>query len=294
MIRLVKQDDLDTEKWDACIRKDPSGHFYPYHWYLDMLAPRWDALVYGDYEWVMPLVHARKFKLIPYLYRPFGVQQLGIFGAEPTDASLVKSFLDAIPSSYLHIDIYLNVANQVEIPGVSYRRTYEIDLSKSYEQIHSGYNTQRKRDLKKAEKAGLTILENDSPDVLVRIFQENKAADIKNFTSWHFDRIRQIMYTMIYRKMGQVVSVYDEHNAVCASGFLASTSRRSVFLFSGQDEYGRKHGAMTKLIDHFLLYGSMRGGVFDFEGSDIPGLEEFYQSFGGVGVMYPHIKKSIL
>lgn len=294
MIRLIKQNDLDSEKWDACIRQDPSGHFYGYHWYLDMLAPRWDALVYGNYEWVMPLVYARKFKLIPYLYRPFGVQQLGIFGLNSTDAELVKSFLDAIPSSYLHIDIYLNAANRVDVPGISYRRTYEIDLNKSYEKIHSEFNSQRKRDLKKSEKAGLTILENDSPEVLVRLFKDNKANEIKDFTSWHFDRIRQIIYAMIYRKMGQVVSVYDDHNAVCASGFLVSTSKRSVFLFSGQDEYGRKHGAMTMLINHFLLYGAMRGGVFDFEGSDIPGLEEFYQSFGAVCVEYPHYRKSII
>jgi hypothetical protein len=291
MIHLIKQNDLDSEKWDACVKQDSTGHFYGYHWYLDMLAPRWDALVYGDYEWVMPLVYDRKFKIIPYLYRPFGVQQLGIFGAKPTNSDLVKSFLDAIPTTYLHIDIYLNSTNRIDAPGITFRRTYEIDLTASYERIHSEYNSQRKRDLKKAEKAGLTILENDSPDVLVRLFHDNKANDIKNFTSWHFDRIRQIMYAMIYRKMGQVVSVYDAHNAVCASGFLVSTSQRSVFLFSGQDDYGRNHGAMTKLIDHFLLYGSMRGGVFDFEGSDIPGLEEFYKSFGGKQVEYPNYRK---
>lgn len=290
MIRYIEQDAVDCDKWDACIGADPSGHFYAYHWYLDMVAPKWDALVYGDYEWVMPLVYGNKYRIIPYLYRPFGVQQLGVFGAKIISESLVEEFLRAIPKKFLHMDIYLNSHNPVsDRVDVTWRRTYELSLYQSYESIYSAYGSQRIKDLKKADKAGLTIMENDSPDVLVRMFQSTIGPAKTNFSLWHYDRMRQIMYALIYRKMGQVVSVYDAQNALCASAFLVTTPKRSVFLFSAQDDFGRKHGAMTKLIDHFLLYGSMRGGTFDFEGSDLPGLEGFYKSFGSEVKTYPRI-----
>ncbi|MCC5916648.1 MAG: hypothetical protein JJU02_04905 [Cryomorphaceae bacterium] len=291
MIQLIAQENLDEEKWDNCIRRDPSGHFYAYHWYLDMVAKNWDVLVYGDYEWVMPLVYNKKWGLIPYLYRPYGVQQLGIFGEEKVDEKIVRSFISAIPRKYIHRDMYFNVGNAFpkEIKHIL-RRTYEIDLQDSYETIYGRYHKQTLRNLKRADKAGLTILENDSPDVLVRLFRNNRGAKLSNFTEWHYGRMKQIIYTLIYRKMGSVYSVYDERNAVCASAFVAFTGKRMVFLFSGQDDYGRNHGGLTKLIDNMLMQGASRGGVFDFEGSDIPGLEEFYQRFGATERTYANYR----
>jgi hypothetical protein len=291
MIRLVKQDDLDCDRWDECIKHDPSGHFYPMHWYLDMISKYWDALVYGDYEWVMPLVHKKKWGIIPYVYRPYGVQQLGVFGKHPVTEDITKAFIKAIPKNYLHKDLYFNVENP--FPNDvrhNLRRTYEIPLNQSYQSIYSGYGSQVKRNLKRAEKAGLTIFENDTPDTLVLLFQRNKGKEL-GLNDWHYDRIKQIMYTLIYRKMGVVWSVHDERNSPVAACFLAYTPKRMVFLFSGQEPYGMENGAMTKLIDNALMWGAERGGVFDFEGSDLPGLERFYKSFGSNMKSYAHYRR---
>ncbi len=291
MIKLIKQQHLDSEKWDKCVKQDPSGHFYAFHWYLDMISKYWDALVYGDYEWVMPLVYKKKWGVIPYLYRPYGVQQLGIFGKEPVTADITGVFLNAIPKTYLHKDLYFNVGN-VFPKDIRHntRRTYEISLSQSYQSIYNNYSSQIKRNLKKADKVGLNVFENDTPDTLVLLFKRNKGGEV-GLSDWHYDRIKQIMYTLIYRKMGVVWSVHDERNSPVAACFIAYTSKRMVFLFSGQEPYGKDNGAMTKLIDNALMWGAERGGVFDFEGSDIPGLERFYKSFGSEMKTYPHYRR---
>lgn len=291
MIQLIKQNDLDWDAWDACINQDPSGHFYPFHWYLDMVARQWDALVLGDYELVLPLVHRRKWGVIPYLFRPYGVQQLGIFGAKPVTEDITREFITSIPRSYLHKDIYFNVENQFPKDiRHNFRRTYEIPLDQSYQSIYSSYGSQIKRNLKRAEKAGLTIFENDTPDTLVLLFKRNKGKMV-GLSDWHYDRMKQIMYALIYRKMGAVWSIHDDRNSPCASCFLAYTSKRMVFLFSGQEPYGQKTGAMTKLIDNAMMWAAERGGVFDFEGSDLRGLERFYKSFGADMKTYPHYRR---
>lgn len=291
MIRLIKQDELDWDKWDAAVRKDPAGHFYALHWYLDMIAKRWDALVYGDYQWVMPLVHNKKWGVIPYLYRPYGVQQLGIFGKDPVTEEITGAFIKAIPSKYVHRDLYFNVDNPFPA-NIKHRmrRTYELSLAQSYQDIYNGYSESITRKLKKAKKAQLRIFENDTPDTLILLFKNNKGNEV-DFTDWHYDRMRQIMYTLIYRKMGAVWTVHDERNSPCASCFIAFTGKRMVFLFSGQDSYGRDHGALTLLIDNALMWGAERGGVFDFEGSDIPGMERYYHSFGASMREYANYRK---
>ena len=107
MIALVKHHELDTEKWDACIRKDVSGMFYGLSWYLDILVKEWDALVLNDYEAVFPLVSGKRFG-IHYLHRPYGVQQLGVFSVNKLSAEVLAEFMSAIPKKYKFVDVFLN------------------------------------------------------------------------------------------------------------------------------------------------------------------------------------------
>ena len=45
MIKLVKHSQIDTDKWDECVRLDKRRVFYGVSWYLDILVREWDALV---------------------------------------------------------------------------------------------------------------------------------------------------------------------------------------------------------------------------------------------------------
>lgn len=54
-IRYIKHQNIDTEKWDECVDNAENRRIYATHWHLDRTAEYWDALVLGDYEYVMPL-----------------------------------------------------------------------------------------------------------------------------------------------------------------------------------------------------------------------------------------------
>ena len=79
-IKYVAQQQVDKNKWDACIERSSNGLIYGYSFYLDSMAKHWDALVLNDYEAVMPLTWNRKWG-IKYLYQPPLTPQLGIFSA---------------------------------------------------------------------------------------------------------------------------------------------------------------------------------------------------------------------
>ena len=60
-IKYLQYKEIDKAKWDVCITNAPNGLIYGYSFYLDCMARRWDALVLGDYEAVMPLTWNKKY-----------------------------------------------------------------------------------------------------------------------------------------------------------------------------------------------------------------------------------------
>ena len=55
MIQFVKRNQLDEDKYNACISTSLQSRVYAYSWYLDIVADNWSVLVLDDYQAVMPL-----------------------------------------------------------------------------------------------------------------------------------------------------------------------------------------------------------------------------------------------
>jgi hypothetical protein len=110
-IKYITQQNIDKEKWDACIDLAPNGLIYAYSFYLNKMAKHWDALVLNDYETVMPLTWNKKYGF-SYLYQPAFTASLGVFGKNIMP-EIVKKFLDAIPTKYKLVEISLNSGNNI-------------------------------------------------------------------------------------------------------------------------------------------------------------------------------------
>lgn len=55
-IRYIKHDEIDFKKWDSVISNAGYSRVFAISDYLnDMCVKKWDALMLGDYEYVMPL-----------------------------------------------------------------------------------------------------------------------------------------------------------------------------------------------------------------------------------------------
>lgn len=110
-IRYIKHDEINFIKWDSVISNAGNSRVYAVSAYLDHMCNRkWDALLLGDYEYLMPLPFKRKF-FISYLYVPAFIQQLGIFSSNRIDEKLVTAFLKAIPRKFMYCELVLNSNN---------------------------------------------------------------------------------------------------------------------------------------------------------------------------------------
>ena len=93
MIVYHKNNEIDREQWDNCIKNSPGSKPYAYSWYLDIMAPGWEALVDDDYDSVFPVPGFRQFG-IKYVATPVFLQQLGAFSPDkPSDQQLLQNFL---------------------------------------------------------------------------------------------------------------------------------------------------------------------------------------------------------
>lgn len=74
---------------------------------------------------------------------------------------------------------------------------------------------------------------------------------------------------------------YDQNNRPLAVVWLPFDTESAYLIGAASDPEDRsEYKAMTKLIWHAVQWCVSAGLMFDFEGSDLPGVEEYYRSFG--------------
>jgi len=290
MIKYLQRKHIDDNKWNSCINNSFNGNLYGYSWFLDIVAGEWDALVENDYERVFPLVHRRKFG-ISYIYQPFFTQQLGLYSTTKLDTEALGAFIQAIPSKFMQVEINLNTLNKTEELSIKMipQLNHELDLIHSYEKIREGFSENLVRNLKKPEKAELTISKNIKPDDIIDLFRKNRGKDITHLGDKDYLKLKRIAYTCMYKGIANIRGVYDQHNQLCAGAFFILSNKKAIFLFSGLSEDGRQAGAMPFLIDSFIREHVGRHLTFDFDGSNDPSLARFYKSFGSKECIYQRV-----
>lgn len=281
---------IDYDKWDICMECAVNGMAYGFSWYLDIVAPEWDALVLGDYEAVMPLPHRCKLG-IHYLFQPPFVQQLGVFSIFSLNQSLIRRFLAAIPPHFKWIDIHLNEGNNFSVKKfeTQSRRNYLLFLYKSYEEQYHNYNNNTKRNLKKAFQKGWTVQSNTSPEEMVDFYKTNLSAKLPYVNEVYCNQLLQIMYKSIHRGKGVIKGIYDEHNQLCAAAFFLKSHNRFINLAPVTNQVGRENGAMFLIIDDLIRTYQETDYMLDFEGSMVPSIARFFKGFGANEVAYCHI-----
>ena len=292
-IRYLTHDEIDPAKWDQCIAAAGNGLIYGYAAYLDGMATQWDALVYGDYEVVMPLPWRRKYG-IRYIYQPFLAAQLGIFG-NAVDAQQVANFLRAIPSQFRYIDSCLNQQNNFPVAGFEWqeRMNYKLHLLPSYETLRSSYRETIIRNLKKAEKAGCFISSATKLEEVIALARLQPQLSAREADEG-FSQFANVYGKLAAAGQARIYGIRSAKNELLASAVFLYSHHRAFYLLVGNHPNGRTIGASHALIDAFIRDHAGKDLWLDFEGSDLRNLAFFYSSFGAVGEKYPAIRANRL
>jgi hypothetical protein len=280
MIEFIKHEQIDKAKWDLCIEQSANSLVYGFSWYLDVLAPKWNALVLNDYEAVMPLTGNRKL-FINYLYQPFFTQQLGVFGRNTLTQKQLQSFITAIPSSYRFVDINLNDQNEIsESPyKIKKRKNYVLDLNRPYTALAAEFDEHCQRNIKKSKKHH-QVIQSIDPAKAVAFYQKYKAMNTSNVLPEDYENLLNVILIAMQKQMLLCRGVFAEDETLLAVGIYLLHKGRIIYLLGGASDEGREKRSMYYLFDDLILQFSDHNQLLDFEGSEIPGIARFFKGFG--------------
>lgn len=289
MIRYLTHNQIDTRRWDECIKQSPDALVYSWSWYLDVVHPDWEALVEEDYETVMPLAGGKKFG-INYLFQPFFTQKFGVFGKNEVSEDKIEEFLGAIPEKFKFADFRLKGVKGINgVKGLNHRNI-ELDLRPEYSVLAENYHSNTKRNLAKAKKENLEITENVEPSVIIDLFRKNRGVQITKWGDAEYERLLKLVKVAKQHEKCLVLGVKNADNQIVAGAFFMTSHNKIVFLFSGADESNKDSHALTFLIDNVIERFGGSDKILDFEGSDNDGLARFYIGFGGKETTYQSIR----
>ncbi len=289
-IKYLKQEEINLKKWDKCIAGSINGMVYAYSWYLDVVNEHWEALVYGDYETVMPLTGNKKFGIY-YLYQPAFTQQLGIFSSQKLSEEIVRAFIDAIPEKYRFIEINLNKFNVISSTKnirVKQKITYELELIRNYENIFRHYKKNTIRNIRKATQNKVSVIQGLQPNQVINLILSS--GNKQKYSEKDIAMIRRLIATSARKNSGLLYGAYSQNNSLCAAGLFVYSNSKACFILSVANDEAKQNGAMFLLIDEFIKQFASRNMILDFEGSMIEGIARFYSGFGAQPFNYPTIK----
>jgi len=281
-IQYLKQQQIDKEKWDACISASANTLIYGYAFYLDSMAGQWDALVMNDYEAVMPLTWNRKWG-IAYLYQPAFTQQLGIFSRSVAPGELLPVFIARIKQHFRFAEIFLNYQNAFKelLP----RTNFILSLEGNYTITSKGYSRDAIKNIRRAEKFDLQYEIMNDFHIATGHYKELYAARTRHIKDNDYYNFEQLC-SIAQKKSMLVVRQVTDKQELLASALLLQNNNRLYLLQSATLPAGRLKEANYFLLDNIIREFSNRACILDFEGSDIPGIAHFYSNFGAVNQPY--------
>lgn len=280
-IEILGSHQVDKNAWDACIQKSASGLIYACTDYLDNLADNWCGIVINDYESVLPVPYRKKFG-IKYCYDVPFMQQLGLFSPKYTEVD--QELLNCIFSIVPYGDYNFNFLNQ-PAKGSCVHHNYVISLQDDYAVIEKKFSKDIPFYIARSQKTGLVYQEGSIEEAMqqFRLLYQRRTPHVNNAICHKFTALANA-----FSKQGKclVRKVTMPDNELCAIVLLLKDNRRIYNIINGIPTAGRETGANYFLFSEVLKEFQQTGLVFDFEGSDIPGVRQFYKKFGGVNQPY--------
>jgi len=278
MIYYLQRDQLDITKYDTCIKLSVNARIYAYSWYLDIVADNWDALVLNDYEAVMPLPWRQKY-FIKYIYPPAWTQQLGVFSSTNVSEKLVLNFIRAIPKKFKKVTIQFNSENKFEHKNVTKRVNYILPLDKDYSEIYKNFRRDRKARIKAGENNKFRIKENSfGIEDLIRISKNNYS--FLKIPQQHYYILKNIFSSLSVANKCFIVSAVNSKDEVLGGVLFLKYGSRITYLFSVTNKQGKIQHVISSIVCNVINAHESSSYVFDFEGSMVKGVADFYKSFG--------------
>ncbi|WP_124642116.1 hypothetical protein [Amniculibacterium aquaticum] len=273
MIKEVEYKNIDFTKYTHCINQSAQKKYSVSKEFLDITTgKKWNILVEGDYDAVMPLPFVKKFGL-KLIVNPRLCQQLGVF-SKKDDLKVNDEFLEYLDKNYWVWNYNFNEYNKFS-KTLKSKRNYIIPKN-DYDLVYQKYSPKRKRKIRQDEEikqhSEIKNIENKTEALL--FIQETAigASDsndtklyVKLFSDFHDAGCLTFYGFYHHQKLINLIAIYENHDVAV---LLGTFNQKEKLKISGS----------SVLIDS-VIREKIGNKDFDFEGSEVASVEEFFRGF---------------
>jgi hypothetical protein len=271
-VKFIEREHIDTKLWDQKISENPTENIFCYSWYLDATAKNWGALVTDNYKTIVPIPFTKKLG-VKQMYQPQFSRELDIFGIEFN----WEDVLEFLSNDFKAIQFRNENA---EILKEKEERFHQVlDLTSDFK-----FKTNAKRLIKKADQQ-FEYRNEAEPSKLIELFKSTAFQKIDTLNNDDLIKLEGLMNYTLKSGNGELIAVYEQNQFVGA-GFFLIDDNRITYLKSASHEQPKKDGAMYGLVNHAIYKFKESYKTFDFGGSDVESVANFYKKFGSTNRSY--------
>lgn len=285
----------DFKEWNSFVEKSPQGSIFSKTWYLTSLQAKFNILVVEENAVILAGIVLAKNHINTYS-NPMLDKYLGILLKEEDNSITYKNLSKQYKvqelivnelKQYKSFDYYFhpNYRNWIPFSWNNFtqqtRYTYRIVLNESADSIQKKFHGTLRNDIKNAIKNEIVITQGIDFDSFYEII--NKTF-LRQGSKAPFDKtkLNSFIEKMTNRGHFHFFAAMDRGGNIHAVCGIVHDNRSSYLILNGIDIEKHIRGANALMIFESIKYYKNKGlGMYDFEGSMLPGVEQFYRRFGG-------------
>ena len=227
-------------------------------------------MVFGDYEIVYPIPYNRK-TIVKQAYTPQPIQQLGPFGKEEATTAQLQTIVNHLQNNYSQAFSHFSV----KAPNSRQRLNYILPINKSYSEIYKNLRRNRRYD---ARQVNLEFEKCSSVEEFLHFYRESSEKIIKK-VGVKLEVFQKVITACLQNKKGHLFISKTGKGEWLSGVFITDFAGRLSLLIATTTENGYQKSANPFLLIEVFKRFAEKRAIFDFEGSEIPGVKEYYQSF---------------
>ena len=272
-------------------------------WWLDIVAPgQWKEILVKDEKGGVlgrfPAVIEGDKVQLPELTQTLGVWLAPNIRMDYGKQKTVLMEIGKQLEQYKSVSIDLSPDNQYILPfrWMGYRMeprfTYRLNDLTDCDLIYRSFGKTAKKNIKYA-KNKVKVFEETNLDTLWELLNRTFEAQ-KRRNPMSETLVKRIIEICEDNGHGKYLEARDENGNVHSCAYFVFDEEICYYLLGASDSRYRSSGAQSLLLWEGIQFASVHSKVFDFEGSMVEGIENFFRQFGGVCTPYYSVKRQTL
>ena len=239
----------------------------------------WDAIILDDYEGAiaLPLKSVYGFK---QLYQPAFIQQCVWFG-KLLNTDQLKKLAKLLNTYFSDIHFNSNISIPISVPKL--RTNLILDLNNDSQQIMNGFSKSLRKNLRKEESTAIQYKEVPSADLSIKLYKNAYSSLNPQLDEKEYSKFYKLSLKASEQDKAKSYIAYNDtgrEDIVLAAITLMKSHGRLHYVLGAPTEEGKNKNALSVLLWKVMKEYAGENMLFDFEGSSIPNVADFYKSFG--------------